>query len=41
MKMQLLKLEALEILINIDSIDDDEYDKDRWILWAMEISIYF
>ena len=29
MKMQLLKLEALEILINIDSIDDDEYDKDR------------
>ena len=29
MKMQLLKLEALEILINIDSIDDDEYDNDR------------
>ena len=29
MKMQLLKLEALDILINIDPIDDDEYDNDR------------
>ena len=28
MKMQMLKLEALDILINIDRIDEDEDDDD-------------